>query len=95
MLIKFGEKKKNVDGNSLVVQWLGLCAVSAESLGSIPSWGTNLRGWVAWLEKKNVDGQATVTGSKSHSIWFWASQQPVQKERFQSSYDRKEDKPVV
>ena len=27
-------------GNSLVVQWLGLCALTAEVLGSIPRQGT-------------------------------------------------------
>ena len=61
MLIEFGEKKeKNVGGNSLVVQWLGLCAVSAEGLGSIPSWETRIpqseqHDW----KKKNVVGKAT------------------------------------
>ena len=60
MLIEFGEKKeKNVGGNSLVVQWLGLCAVSAEGLGSIPSWETRIpqseqHDW----KKKNVVGKA-------------------------------------
>ena len=28
-------------GNSLAVQWLGLCASTAEGTASIPSWGTN------------------------------------------------------
>ena len=27
-------------GNSLVVQWLELCTLTAKSPGSIPSWGT-------------------------------------------------------
>ena len=27
-------------GNSLEVQWLELCAVTAEGTGSIPGWGT-------------------------------------------------------
>ena len=27
-------------GNSLAVQWLGLCAFTAEGLGSIPGWET-------------------------------------------------------
>ena len=29
-----------VPGNSLVVQWLGLCTLTAEDLGSIPGGGT-------------------------------------------------------
>ena len=29
-------------GNSLAVQWLGLCALTAEGLGSIPGWGTKI-----------------------------------------------------
>ena len=29
-------------GNSLVVQWLGLHAFTAEDLGSIPGWGTKI-----------------------------------------------------
>ena len=31
-----------VMGNSLVVQWLGLCTLTAEGLGSIPGWGTKI-----------------------------------------------------
>ena len=34
------EKKKNLWGTSLVVQWLGLCSPNAGSLGLIPGWGT-------------------------------------------------------
>ena len=29
-------------GNSLVVQWLGLYASTAEGMGSIPGWGTKI-----------------------------------------------------
>ena len=29
-------------GNSLAVQWLGLCALTAEGPGSIPGGGTNI-----------------------------------------------------
>ena len=31
-----------VTGNSLVVQWLALCAFTAVGLGLIPDWGTNI-----------------------------------------------------
>ena len=33
-------QKMNSQGNSLAVQWLGLCALTAEGLGSIPGRGT-------------------------------------------------------
>ena len=29
-------------GTSLAVQWLGLCAFTAEGKGSIPGWGTKI-----------------------------------------------------
>ena len=35
------KKKKNL-GNSLVVQWLGLCALTAEGPGSIPDQRTKI-----------------------------------------------------
>ena len=38
-------------GNSLEVQWLGLCAFIVEGLGSIPEWGTKIP-QVAWRSKK-------------------------------------------
>ena len=34
--------QKNAEGNSLVVQWLRLCAFTAKGLGSIPGWGTKI-----------------------------------------------------
>ena len=60
-----------MDGNSLVVQWLGLCAVSAEGLGSIPSWGTKIpeaekHDWKKrmWMDKPLLLG-ASLTPSDS------------------------------
>ena len=38
----FFKVKKNTFGNSLVVQWLGLHALTAEGLGSIPAQGTKI-----------------------------------------------------
>ena len=35
-------KKITKRGNSLVVQWLGLCAFTAKGLGSISGWGTKI-----------------------------------------------------
>ena len=37
--ILLNEKKP---GELLAVQWLGLCAFTAKSAGSIPGWGTNI-----------------------------------------------------
>lgn len=33
---------KRFIGNSLAVQWLGLCTSSAGGLGLLPGWGTNI-----------------------------------------------------
>ena len=41
-------------GNSLAVQWLGLHAFTAEAVGSIPGWGTNIP-QAARLKKKTDD----------------------------------------
>ena len=38
-------------GNSLVVQWVGLCILTTEGSGSIPGWGTNIP-QVAWHGQK-------------------------------------------
>ena len=51
---------KNVEsalGNSLVVQWLGLYALIAEGLGSIPGQGSKgPRSQVAWPKRKKESG---------------------------------------
>ena len=39
-------------GNSLVVQWLGLHAFTADGLGSFLGWGTNPTSCVAQEKKK-------------------------------------------
>ena len=44
--------KNDVCGNSLVVQWLGLCAFTAVGPGSIPDKGTNPIGHVVQPEKE-------------------------------------------
>ena len=36
------KNKKNTIGNSLVVQWLGLCTFTAVGPGSIPGQGTKI-----------------------------------------------------
>ena len=35
-------KNTGIFGNSLAVQWLGLCAFTAEGSGLIPGWGTKI-----------------------------------------------------
>ena len=37
-------------GNSLVVQWLGPCAFTAEGPGSVPGWGAKIP-QAAWCGK--------------------------------------------
>ncbi len=39
-------------GTSLAVQWLGLCAFTAEGLGSIPGQGTKTPQAKVWLKTK-------------------------------------------
>ena len=39
-------------GNSLAVQWLGVCACTARGMGSIPGWGTKIPRAVQRRQKK-------------------------------------------
>ena len=41
-------------GNSLVVQWLGLCTFTAKGLGSIPDWGTKIPQAAQWSKNKQT-----------------------------------------
>ena len=43
-------------GNSLAVQWLGLCAFTAEGTGSIPGWGTKMPQAAQCGQKKKKKG---------------------------------------
>ena len=45
-------KKKREGGNSLVAQWLGLCAVTPDGPGSVPGWGTKIPQAMAQPEKR-------------------------------------------
>ena len=49
-----GSDKNLAGGNSLAVQWLGLCAFTAEDLGSIPGWGTKIPQVVRHGQKKFI-----------------------------------------
>ena len=44
-------QKQSQTENSLAVQWLGLCAFTAQGTGSIPGWGTE----TAWPKKKKKE----------------------------------------
>ena len=56
-------------GNSLVVQWSGLLAFTAEGLGSIPGWGTKmLQGGKKkrWQKRKEYNNRNVVVFSSVH-----------------------------
>ena len=60
-------------GNSLAVQWLGLCAFTAESLGSIPGWGTKIarvaqRGQKQTNKTKKTHQMCILTNGKFYSM---------------------------
>ena len=42
MMFPIPLQKTSITGNSQVVQWLGLCVLTAEGLSSIPSWQTKI-----------------------------------------------------
>ena len=46
------QKKRNL-GNSLAIQWLGLCAVIAGGMGSMPGWGSKIPQTLQPSQKKN------------------------------------------
>ena len=49
----FNLKNKVLDGNSLAVQWLGLCAFIAKGMGSIPDRGAQIL-QATWLRGEKV-----------------------------------------
>ena len=51
--------KKDTQGNSLVVHWLGLCTCTAGSMDSIPGQGTNIlhATWHSKQKKRHTNGQ--------------------------------------
>ena len=77
--IKTGWKwgtKTPVFGNSLAVQWLGLCTFTAEVPGSTPGWGTNIPQAVQRGKKKKKKRQFHVFLSireTDRPIFIWGS----------------------
>ena len=53
------KKKKTMRGNSLAVQRLGLCTLSAKGPGSIPGWGTKIPQATKQGQKKKKKHQLT------------------------------------
>ena len=47
---------KSTEGNSLVVQWLGLSAFTAKSVSSVPSQGTKIPK-AAWCSQKQSNSK--------------------------------------
>ena len=47
--------KKDEPGNSLVVQWLGLCSLTVEAPGSVAGWGTKIPQAVQYGPKKEEE----------------------------------------
>ena len=55
---KIENLNKEMDGNSLVAQWLRLCAFTADGSGSIPGWGTEiLQAAQSSQKKKKLKGE--------------------------------------
>ena len=57
------QKREARHGSSLVVQWLGLCALTAEGPGSIPGQGTKIpqAAWHSQNKKKKWEARLTIT----------------------------------
>ena len=63
-----------IPGNSLVVQWLGLCVFTAECAGSIPGWGTKIPQAMQHGQKKKKEEsqcyhQPSQGSSPTHPEW--------------------------
>ena len=54
MLVLSTASEKTHLGNSLVVQWLGLCASTARGMGSTSGWETNILHAVGMAKKAHL-----------------------------------------
>ena len=69
-------QKTSITGNSLVVQWLGLCVLTAKGWGSVPGPGTKISQAPQWGQKKkrtSIIGSVFVllfflTGNKAYTV---------------------------
>ena len=61
---------KHYLANSLAVQWLGLCALAAESSGSVPRWGINICMEQPKKKKIYLEGNFLIyfISQQSHSV---------------------------
>ena len=76
------KKKKNLTGNSLAVQWLGLCTSTAGSPGSIPSQRTKVPQDTGHSKKKR---RKKLTNSTPQKLIFRFSKDIVQKVKRQTT----------
>ena len=54
-------RELNLDlGNSLAVQWLGLCAFTDKGPSSISGWGTKILQASGWGQKKKIKSPSIV-----------------------------------
>ena len=53
-------------GNSLAVQWLGLCIFTAKGLGSIPGWGMTSAAW--WMRRPFASPLQSATTAKQSCL---------------------------
>ena len=52
--LSFEPSNRRGFGNSLLVQWLGLCTLTAKNPGSIPGWGNKIpQAVLGYYKKKN------------------------------------------
>ena len=73
--IKQISSRSLVLGNSLAVQWLGLGAFTAKSLGSIPGQGTKIQQDTWHSQSKKKDGFKALEG-RTNSCFFLVEMSP-------------------
>ena len=71
-------------GDSLVVQWLGLCVLTAEGPGSIPGWVTNPTGHAA--RPKNKKKKIKISFKKNVSLSWETEVLIIWEKAFCSAY---------
>lgn len=54
MMFPIPLQKTSITGNSQVVQWLGLCVLTAKGWGSVPGPGTKISQTSQWGQKKRT-----------------------------------------